>query len=87
MFSDFPIDIAGKTGTAEEAKITRPSHTSFAGFAPYEDPEIAIYVSIPFSDTKTVASPSTIVAKDVISAYYKLNKEPEEAAPPNSLTR
>jgi len=87
IFSDFPIDIAGKTGTAEEAKITRPSHTSFAGFAPYEDPEIAIYVSIPFSDTKTVASPSTIVAKDVISAYYKLNKEPEEAAPPNSLTR
>jgi penicillin-binding protein 2 len=46
------LSIAGKTGTAEfgpniitpEGKITRQSHSWFVGFAPYENPEIAVVV-------------------------------------------
>jgi len=69
IFEDFHIDVAGKTGTAEQ--ITgRPSHTSFGGFAPYDNPQIAVYVVIPFSDTPTTRSPATQVARDVIAAFF-----------------
>jgi penicillin-binding protein 2 len=46
------LSIAGKTGTAEfgpniitpKGQITRQSHSWFVGFAPYENPEIAVVV-------------------------------------------
>jgi len=41
------VEIAGKTGTAEEVK-TRGNHGCFISYAPYNDPEIAVNVFIPF---------------------------------------
>ena len=53
------VDVAGKTGTAQVSKVTQKSgidphqiwyfnrdHAWFAGFAPYDDPEIAIVVLV-----------------------------------------
>ena len=40
------VDIAGKTGTAEENE-KRPDHATFISFAPYADPEITVSVTIP----------------------------------------
>ena len=40
------VAIAGKTGTAEENKL-RPDHATFISFAPYDDPEITVSVTIP----------------------------------------
>ena len=45
VFSDLDIDIGGKTGSAETG-IKNQVNGWFAGFAPYDDPEIAIVVFI-----------------------------------------
>ena len=47
VFSDTPIAIAGKTGTAQES-LKRGNHAFFISFAPYDHPEIAVTVNIPF---------------------------------------
>src|SRR5699024_9786397 len=39
------VAVAGKTGTAQE-DYSRPSHGLFIGFAPYDDPEVAMAVRI-----------------------------------------
>ena len=44
------VDIAGKTGTAQENKA-RPNHATFISFAPYENPEITVSVTIPHGYT------------------------------------
>lgn len=72
-FADFPIAVAGKSGTAQE-DLTRASHTVFVGFAPYDDPQIAITVMIPFGEMS--GAPAAVVAKDVIAEYMGLNYEP-----------
>lgn len=43
--SDLPIAVAGKTGTAQTIG-DRPTHAWFTGFAPYDEPEIAIVILI-----------------------------------------
>ena len=40
-FDGFPIEAAGKTGTAQQ-NLKRPNHALFVGYAPYDDPEISI---------------------------------------------
>ena len=67
-FQDFDYPVSGKTGTAQEV-TTRPSHGLFIGFAPSDNPEIAMAVRIAngYSSTNAAA-----VAKDVISYKYNL---------------
>lgn len=74
VFKDFPIDVAAKSGTAQE-KLDRDSHAWFVGFAPYDDPQIAITVMIPFGET--TGSPSAVIAKNIIAEYMGLNYEPK----------
>ena len=45
VFGDFPIPIAGKTGTAERG-LNQPDQAWFAALAPYPDPEIVIVATI-----------------------------------------
>ena len=66
VFVDSPISIAGKTGTAQESK-TRGNHAFFISFAPYEAPEIAVTVNIPYGYSSTNAA---VVAKNIYSYYY-----------------
>lgn len=49
-FDDFPIEVAGKTGTAQQSP-NRPNHALFVGYAPYSDPEISIATRIAFGYT------------------------------------
>ena len=57
IFSDLEIDIAGKTGTAEEVKNGhKVNHAWFVSFAPYQNPEIAVTVNIPYGYTSTNAA-------------------------------
>ena len=76
VFNDYPINVAAKSGTAQEA-LSRSSHTWFVGFAPYEDPQISITVMIPFGESP--GAPAAVVAKNVISEYMGLNYEPENS--------
>ena len=56
-FKDFSVAVAGKTGTAQQME-TRANHALFIGYAPYEDPEIAITTRIAYgytsADTNTL---------------------------------
>jgi len=83
-FKDFPIVVAGKTGTAQEV-TSRNDHSSFGGFAPYDDPQIAIYVSIPFGDTKAMPALASQIALKVMTEYFGLNTGPQYPEAENSL--
>lgn len=70
-FNKLAIQVAGKTGTAQQV-ASRPNHALFVGYAPYDDPEIAITVRIPFGYSSDYAAQT---AKDMISYYYGLEEE------------
>ncbi len=72
-FRDFPIEVGGKTGTAQEG--SRSDHSSFAGFAPYDDPEIVVYVLVPYGTTYSTTAPATSIARDIIGEYFYTNYE------------
>ena len=65
-FNDFPIEVAGKTGTAQQSP-NRPNHALFVGYAPYSDPEISIATRIAFGYTSHNAAE---YAKNVFSYYF-----------------
>ncbi len=67
-FSDLAVTVAGKTGTAQE-NLSRADHALFVGYAPYEDPEIAIATRIAFGYTSDYAAQTT---RDIIKYYYGL---------------
>ena len=73
IFDDLPVAVAAKTGTAEEDK-NRSSHTWFVCFAPYDDPQIAITVMIPFGEGS--GTPAPAVAKAIIKEYLGLDYVP-----------
>ena len=60
------VEIAGKTGTAEEVK-TRGNHAEFISYAPYDNPEIAVTVVIPFGYSSGNAAR---LARRVYDYYY-----------------
>ena len=61
IFKGFEVNIAGKTGTAQESK-TRANHAFFISFGPYESPKLAVTVNIPYGYTSANAAS---VAKNV----------------------
>ncbi|WP_310605508.1 penicillin-binding transpeptidase domain-containing protein [Anaerosporobacter sp.] len=67
LFANMDIEIAGKTGTAQENK-KKPNHALFVSYAPYEDPEITVTVVIPNGYTSSNAAE---LARDVYKYYYK----------------
>jgi len=84
VFRNFPIDVGGKTGTAEQIG-TRFSHTAFGAFAPFDNPQIAVYVNVPFSATRAYSQMAAHVARDVIGATLGLDASPEHPQPLNTL--
>ncbi len=69
VFHDFPVKIAGKTGTAQTSGL---NHGWFVGFAPAEDPEIAVTVFLENGQTSQNALP---IAKEIFKNYFKLGDE------------
>ena len=43
--SELPIEVAGKTGTAQWHS-EKPTHAWFTGFAPYQDPTLTVTVLV-----------------------------------------
>ncbi len=67
-FDDLTMEVAGKTGTAQENK-NRGNHALFVGFAPYDNPKIAIATRIAFGYTSANAAE---VSKEVFKYYFNL---------------
>ncbi len=82
-FSGYEVPVAAKSGTAQE-NLKRAEHTIFVGFAPYDDPEIAISIIIPFGDDSTGPAPN--LAKKIISRYVDMNSTSDREYY-NTLTR
>ena len=66
IFKDFPVEIAGKTGTAEET-TTRGNHAWFISYGPYTNPEICVTVNIPYGYSSSNAAS---LARHVYELYY-----------------
>lgn len=65
------IKVCGKTGTAENERTTTDeskTHANFIGFAPYDDPEIAVSVVLEYAGYGgSVAAP---IAREVMKEYF-----------------
>ncbi len=68
QFEGFTVNVAGKTGTAQQI-TTRPNHALFVGYAPYEDPEIAIATRIAYGYDSANA---TSFAANVLKYYFNM---------------
>lgn len=71
IFTGYPIEIGGKTGTAQLGKKSS-NNALFAAFAPYDDPQIAVCVVLEHGVRGTNAA---YVAKDLFDEYFGLNEE------------
>lgn len=66
IFQDLEVDIAGKTGTAQESQ-SRGNHAFFISYGPYTNPDISVTVNIPYGYSSSNAA---AVAKNVYRLYY-----------------
>ena len=75
ILNQLPVDIGVKTGTAE-VEGENPdgsdydSYAWMVGFAPYDDPEIAVSIVLTQGDTSYNASP---IMRDLVSKYFDLD--------------
>lgn len=67
-FKNFPMVVAGKTGTAQQVK-TRGNHALFVGYAPFKDPQISIATRIAYGYTSHNAAD---VSAQILKYYFKL---------------
>ena len=70
VFRDFPIQVGGKTGSAEAGNDK--TNAWFVGLAPYENPEIAVVVLV---ENGAHGYYSAEVTKEIMEAYFGLNEE------------
>ena len=71
IFSGYPIEVGGKTGTAQISKKSS-NNALFISFAPFEKPEIAVAVVIEHGYRGANAA---YVARDIFDEYFGLKKE------------
>ena len=72
VFKNFNIPVGGKTGSAEAGTKV---NAWFAGFAPYDNPEIAIVVMV---ENGAHGSYTAEVTKEIIEEYFNLRGEINE---------
>lgn len=70
-FANFNITVGGKTGSAQIGiNGEKGAHAWFVGFAPYEDPEIAVVVLVEKGGTGGYTAG---VAKEIMAEYFGMN--------------
>lgn len=90
IFSSAPYTAAGKTGTAQAFywgdQVARRNESvtniTFAGYAPYDDPEIAVAVVIPYLPNGRTGSDHVVMTRRIMDAYFGVgeyaNEEPTQ---------
>ena len=68
-FKDFNIEVGGKTGSAEAGTKV---NAWFAGFAPYDNPEIAIVVMV---ENGGHGNYTAEVVRDIMAEYFGMNTQ------------
>ena len=76
-FSDIPVVVAGKTGTAQQSR-SKPDHALYIAFAPaIGEPEVALCCRIPFGFYSDYAAQ---LAHECLQAYYHVEPEVDQSA-------
>ena len=86
LFMNYPIEVGSKTGTTEAfysgpiqyAQNQPVTNATYVGFAPFDDPEIAISVVIPYLEEENWGRETTRVAHQVMNAYFEMQAETSE---------
>ena len=68
-FRDFDIEIGGKTGSAT-TDLNGNANAWFVGFAPYDDPEIAVAVFVKDGQHGSYTAPT---AREIFAQYLGMN--------------
>lgn len=68
-FADFDIEVGGKTGSAQTGD-GKDAHAWFVGFAPYDEPEIAVVVLVEHGGTGGYTAG---VAREIMKEYFGMN--------------
>lgn len=71
-FDEIDFSMAGKTGTAQQSSL-HPDHALFVGYAPADDPEIAVAVRITYGYSSSYAAE---IGRDIAKIWF----EPDKAA-------
>jgi cell division protein FtsI/penicillin-binding protein 2 len=78
QFSNAPYNAAAKSGTAESFYNNKPTYnTTLIGYAPFDNPEIAYSVVVPWSHQDTDPGVNKTIAKRIMDKYFELKKEAE----------
>lgn len=75
IFEGFPLPAAGKSGTAQESR-TRPDHGLFVGYAPADEPEIAVAVRIA---NGYEAGCAVECGREIFELYFNVGQQAEQA--------
>ena len=78
IFKNFNIEVGGKTGSAEAGSKV---NAWFAGFAPYDNPEICVVVMV---ENGGHGYYTAEVAKEIIAEYFGMNITDEEIKEDNT---
>lgn len=72
-FKNFNIEVGGKTGSAqagEDTNVNSKTHAWFIGFAPFDDPEIAVVILV---ENGGHGGYTAEAARDVMAQYFGMN--------------
>ena len=72
-FKNFNIEVGGKTGSAEAGKDANNNnivHAWFAGFAPFDNPEIAVVVMV---ENGGHGNYTAEAVRDIMAEYFGMN--------------
>ncbi|MFC2742076.1 penicillin-binding protein 2 [Selenomonas artemidis] len=73
LFAGFPVDIAGKTGTAENSQGR--DHSWFVAYGPYKNPNVVVAVIVEQGGFGSVAAGP--IARRILEAAFGLDKQIE----------
>ena len=79
-FKDLPIEVAAKTGTAQENGY---ENSWVVSFAPYDNPEISVVTSM--YGTDGLGGYNYEFARDIYEIYYQLDKEKDQVTVDNQF--
>jgi penicillin-binding protein 2 len=68
----FPVDVAGKTGTAQTPRGEPYTHAWFMGYGPVEDPELAVVVFVENGGSSSRVS--VPIARDFLAGYWGIER-------------
>ena len=83
FFLNYPIKVGSKTGTAEAfyagpvqyAQGNSVVNATYIGYAPFDKPEIAVSVVVPYLPADDPGRASTKVAHEVMNAYFEMQEQ------------